>query len=180
MYTLSTQFSEFTRKPKTRKEISTYLMDVVDILCRQNSQIEDINRIFEKYDIQGFEDIKMETIDLLIGYANYILEDSVITAIEAYDFEALKRIFRIKEGEFLQYRSFELREILKKEFIRIYSDNFVDKKEDLETLNLQGLFNLSYDQFEEIKKGEVIQSLLKGANPKDLSISKIPKGFNML
>lgn len=50
----------------------------------------------------------------------------------------------------------------------------------METLNLQGLFNLSYDQFEEIKKGEVIQSLLKGANPKDLSISKIPKGFNML
>jgi len=37
---------------------------------------------------------------------------------------------------------------------------------------------LSYDEFEEIKKDEVINSLINGANPKDLDISKIPDGFN--
>jgi len=37
----------------------------------------------------------------------------------------------------------EMNEILKKEFIWIYSDNFVNQKEELLNLNLQSLFDLS-------------------------------------
>lgn len=180
MYTFSQRFSDYIKRPQTRKDIPTYLLDVVDILDAQNTQAKDIDLILGKHDIQGFDHIKVETIDLLLAYANHILEDSVITDEEAYDFAALKRTFRIKEGDFLQYRSFEIREILRKEYIRIYSDNFVDKKEDLEKVNLQALFDLSYDQFEEIKKDEVIHALLNGANPTDLSITKLPKGFKVV
>ena len=67
----------------------------------------------------------------------------------------------------------------KKEFIRIYSDNFVNQKEELLNLNPQSLFDLSYDKFEEIKEDEIIKSLIQGANPKDLDIAKLPKGFTL-
>jgi len=68
----------------------------------------------------------------------------------------------------------------KKEFIRIYSDNFVNQKEELLNLNPQSLFDLSYDKFEEIKEDEIIKSLIQGANPKDLDIAKLPKGFTLI
>ncbi len=77
----------------------------------------------------------------------------------------------------MKYKSFEVSEILKKEFIRIYSDNYVNDKEKLLNINLQALFNLGYDEFEELKKDEIIISLIQGANPKDLDITKLPKGF---
>ena len=67
----------------------------------------------------------------------------------------------------------------KKEFIRIYSDNFVNQKEELLNLNPQSLFDLSYDKFEEIIEDEIIKSLIQGANPKDLDIAKLPKGFTL-
>src|SRR5690606_13527875 len=103
----------------------------------------------------------------------------IISEDEMYDFTVLKRIFRIKEGDFLKFKNFEITEILKKEFIRIYSDNFVSKKEEMQNLNLQSLFDLSYDEFENIKRDEIILSLIQGANPKDLDIAKIPKGFKI-
>lgn len=80
--------------------------------------------------------------------AKHLLEVAdLISAPDAFDVQALKRIFRIREGEFLCYRVLDVWEILRKEFLRIYSDAFVDRKEELEKVNLQTLFDLSYDQF---------------------------------
>ncbi|MEJ5055821.1 hypothetical protein [Sphingobacterium sp. MYb382] len=179
MYTLSAHFSEYLNELKSKQGIAHYLQDIVDLLVVEGTVVQDIDKVLGRYAIQDFDTIKIESIDLLIDYANYILEDSVICDQEALDFEILKKVFRIREGEFLQHRSFQVNEILKKEFIRIYSDNFVDQKEELEKVNLQALFNLSYDQFEEIKQDEVIKALLHGANPEDLSIATIPKGFRV-
>ena len=61
--------------------------------------------------------------------------------------------------------------------MRIYSDNLIDGNEQLLNLNLQSLFDLSYDEFEHIKKDEVIFSMRQGADPKDLDIAKIPVEF---
>lgn len=179
MYTLSNDFSGYIQRPQTREQASARLLEVVDIMCQKDTKARDIDQSLAKYRNQDADRIKIESIDFMLGYAHYILEDSAITEMEAYDFSALKRVFRIKEGEFLQYRSFQVREILKKEFIRIYSDHFVDRKEELQKVNLQALFDLSYDQFEEMKKDEVINALLNGANPSDLDIAKLPKGFKL-
>lgn len=179
MYKLSDNYSNYIQRPQTREQISANLLEAVDLMCQEGTTATDIDQSLASYRSQDTHRIKMESIDFMLGYADYILEDSAISEKEAYDFAALKRIFRIKEGEFLQYRSFEVKEILKKEFIRIYSDHFVDRKEELEKVNLQALFDLSYDQFEEMKKDEVINALLNGANPSDLDIAKLPKQFKL-
>lgn len=179
MYTLSNSFSNYIRRPQIREHISPHLLETLDLMCQDGTTATDIDQSLASYRSQDTHHIKMESIDFMLGYADHILEDGAISEKEAYDFTALKRIFRIKEGEFLQYRSFEIREILIKEFIRIYSDHFVDRKEELEKVNLQALFDLSYDQFEEIKQNQVINALLNGANPSDLDITRLPKGFKL-
>lgn len=61
----------------------------------------------------------------------------------------------------------------------MYSDNFIDAKEAITKVNLQIMFDLSYDEFESLKEDEVITALINGANPKDLDISTLPKGFRI-
>lgn len=179
MFTLSKNFSRFLQKPAIRTETAKHLLEVADLIAVPGTEMKDIENTLKHYRIDSIDHVKIESIDLLISYAHFILEDSVITETEAYDFEALKRIFRIREGEFLRYRGLDVREILRKEFLRIYSDAFVDRKEEIEKVNLQALFDLSYDQFQDIMKDDVIAALLNGAHPQDLDIAVLPKGFRM-
>jgi len=179
MFKLSENFSRFLQKQEIRTETAKHLLEVADLIAVPGAEIKQVENTLKHYRIDSIDHIKIESIDLLISYAHYILEDGVITETEAYDFEALKRIFRIREGEFLRYRGLDVREILQKEFLRIYSDAFVDRKEELEKVNLQALFDLSYDQFQDIKKDTVISALLDGAHPRDLDIAVLPKGFRV-
>lgn len=78
----------------------------------------------------------------------------------------------------MKFKSFETTEILKKEFKKIYSDAYVNQREELLNCNLQFLFDLSYDEFEELKKDEIIYALSKGSNPLNLDITKIPNNDN--
>jgi len=176
MYAFSTSFPDFIEAQKS-ENANEYFWKILESL-KNGFDYDTFKSILAQYKIQKIEDIKLESLELLISYANFILTDNIISESEIQDFTFLKRIFKIKEGDFMKYKKFEITEILKKEFIRIYSDNFIDEKEQLLNLNLQSLFDLSYDEFEDFKKEEVIFSLLQGANPRDLDIAKIPKGFN--
>ena len=41
------------------------------------------------------------------------------------------------------------------------------------------MFDLSFDEYEKLKQDEVIAALIQGADPGDLDISKLPKGFRL-
>lgn len=175
MYKFSETISHFLKEKANEIENKFF----VDILSLSAIDVETIDSLLKKHNIHKVEDIKIESIELLLDYANFILRDNVISEDEFVDFEILKKIFKIKEGDFLTLRKNEVNEILQKEFIRIYSDDYVDEREHLLNLNLQFLFDLSYDEFESFKKDEVIFSLMNGANPKDLDIAKIPRNFKL-
>lgn len=176
MYTFSPSFSRFIVQREADNDSKEYICEILKLLD-DNFELNFLNSILKRYNIQKIEDIKLESLDLLISYVNFILRDNLISKNEIQDFSILKRVFRIKEGDFIKFKRFEVNEILKKEFMRIYSDNFIDENEQLLNLNLQSLFDLSYDEFEHIKKDEVIFSMRQGADPKDLDIARIPVEF---
>lgn len=178
MYTFSKYFSEFV-ETFILDNNSEYLNEILKSI-QNNFEYDSFELILKQKGIRNIEDIKLESLDLLISYANFILKDDIISGVEIQDFTFLKRIFKIREGDFVKNKNFEINEVLKKEFIRIYSDNHISEKETLLQLNLQSLFDLSYDEFEHLKKDEIINSLLQGANPRDLDITKIPKKLNII
>ena len=139
---------------------------------------DSFSSILTKLEINTIEDFKYDSLDLLIAFSNFILMDDEISESEIQDYTFLKKILKIKEGDFVKYKNFEINEILKREFLKIYADNFVDEKELILNVNLQSLFDLSYDDFEKIKKDEIMTSLILGADPKDLDITKLPKGYD--
>ena len=89
----------------------------------------------------------------------------------------LKRFFKIKEGDFYQYRIKEIKAIITQQLESMYSDGIVDSAEALNKANLQGLFDLSYDQFLQFTEEGIKQALKLGADITDLDTVKYPKGY---
>lgn len=174
MYKLSNQFSKFIQYYSTTEYPSKYIIEIANSIIENNFSLNFFNIILKKHTISNIKDKKNESLDFLLSYANFILIDNIILENEIKDFQILKIILKISEGDFMKFKPFETTEILKKEFKNIYSDATVNPSEVLLNCNLQFLFDLSYDEFEELKKDDIIQALLNGANPLNLDITKIP------
>lgn len=179
MFSFSPAFSKFAEAIEGSSHFKNYIKEFLEVL-NSNFEWSHFERILKEYSIEKIEDVKLKVLDVLMSYANFNLSDSLVTADEIQDFTILKKVFRIKEGDFMRFKKFEAYEILKREIIGIYSGHFVGDKEKLMNLHFQSMFDLSYDEFEELKKEEVIFSLMHGAYPQDLDISKIPREFKGL
>ncbi|MHC5202142.1 hypothetical protein [Myroides sp. LJL119] len=173
MYNLSDNFKAFTNASITENKC---ISDILQLILEPEIKMETLMAYIKAHSY-NLQQSKKDVLEYLLQYCYYTLKDDWITTSELNDFIALKRIFLIKEGDFLKYKSFQVREILKQQFFRMYSDKYIDSKEAITQVNLQIMFDLSYDEFEKFKEQEVIQALIKGADPTNLDISKLPRGF---
>lgn len=175
MYKLSSNFKTFSGQGPVQKKSGTAMKAIIELLNNGWSAPTDLKQIIDEYCMGEIKNLKVESLTFLIDYARFILQDHYINEEEYTDFIALKRIFKIGEGDFLQFKQLEVKEIVSGQMRKIYADHFVDKKEAIEKVNLQSLFDLSYEQFEMIKKDEVLSALSKGADPLDLDIATRPQ-----
>lgn len=127
-----------------------------------------IQQILLEHKLEGVEDIKADLLDLVLLYINLVLNDHTISGKEYLNCKQLKILFKIKEGEFYHQRHEEIKAVIYKQLERIYRDNKIDDEEAIHKINLQGLFDLSYDQFLEFNEREIRIALEKGADIKDL------------
>lgn len=157
------------------KSFSDYIIDIAELIYNNELDRENIQKVLDEQKIKKIEDIKEELLDLLIVYINLILNDHIISDNEKFNVELLKKYFKIKEGDFHKYRFQEVEDILHRQFEIIYLDNDIDVQEAIHNVELQGLFNLSYDQFDEFKEKEIRRALNQGANISNLDTAKFPK-----
>lgn len=176
MIRLSAVFTEWFERIKADNTVASSIKEIIEVIFSEENLPVKMEEIRSTYDLA---DLKLHSLDFLILYANELLSDHYISEDELNDFSFLKTVLKIGEGDFIRYRSFEVQEILKQQFIRMYADNFIDEKEAIESVNLQALFDLGYDEFEKIKEDEIISALLNGAKPEDLDISSLPKSFEI-
>jgi hypothetical protein len=91
-----------------------------------------------------------------------------LTRKEIINTRLLEKLFKTRESlqsDFYRYRKYCIKEILYKQFKRIYrNDDRIDKDEALYKLDLQDLFGFGYDQFLEFANDEDILALERGAN----------------
>lgn len=134
-----------------------------------------LQQILSDNGLDGTEDMKLGLIDLLLLYINLVLNDHIITHKEYLNCKQLKILFKVREGDFYKLRYEELKEVIYKQLERIYrDDNKIDEEEAIHKVNLQGLFDLSYDQFLEFNEREIRIALEKGADIKDLDTVRYP------
>lgn len=162
------------------ESFSDYISDIAELIYNNELSREHLERTFWEHKISSVEDIKEELLDLLIVYINLILNDHIISEKEKSNIELLKLYFKIKEGDFYNNRYFEVEDILHRQFERLYFDNVINKEEALHNVDLQDLFDLSYDQFDEFKEKEVQKALENGADITDLDTAKYPEAFKTI
>ncbi|MBR7030488.1 MAG: hypothetical protein IKI06_04545 [Prevotella sp.] len=123
-------------------------------------------------------DIKSETLQVIIDYANICLEDDILTEQEMRNIQLLKLFLRVKEGDFIDYgKEPEITEILTWQLRKMYNDDVIDKEEALMKNDLQSLFDLSYDQFLDIVNEVAQESLDRGADIKNLDTVIVPNKY---
>lgn len=132
-----------------------------------------LQEVLTKNSIDEIEDIKQDLLDILIIYINLVLNDNLISNNEKHNVEILKKYFRIKEGDFYRLRLPEIEDIINRQFERIYEDKDVSKQEAMHSVELQSLFNLSYDQFAQLKENEIRRALDQGAHISNLDTIKL-------
>lgn len=134
-----------------------------------------LQQILTDNNLKGADDTKSDLIDLVLLYINLVLNDHVISSREYLNCKQLKLLFKIKEGDFYKHRYEEIKEVIYKQLERIYrDDNKISGEEALYKINLQGLFDLSYDQFLDFNEREIRIALEKGADIKDLDTVRYP------
>lgn len=157
------------------RSLSGYILDIAYLIHNNDLNQENINKVLEEHKIRRIKDIKEELLDLLVVYINLILNDQIISDKEKYNVKFLKRYFKIDEGDFYKYRYQEVEDILIRQFQGIYLDNEVSKEEAMHSVELQGLFDLSYDQFDSFKESEIRRVLNQGIEISKLDTAKFPK-----
>ncbi|MGC1631136.1 MAG: HNH endonuclease [Gelidibacter sp.] len=157
------------------KTFSKYISAIAEMIYKGSLNSENLNTIVNEYKIENVRNINEELLDLILVYINLVLNDHVISDNERKNIELLKIYFKIKEGDFIQKRHSEVEDVLQRQFERQYADNKIDQLESLHSVDLQQIFDLSYDQFDQFKEREIINALARGADITKLDTTKYPK-----
>lgn len=117
---------------------------------------------------------KEESLDVALQFAKRCLDDDALSDDEIKGMNMLKRLLYIEEGDFYKYgKRDDVEGIIAAQLYKVYDDNFVSYAEAVHKVELQGLFNLSYEQFEEIVQEIAELALRRGADFVDLDTYSI-------
>jgi hypothetical protein len=147
----------------SKQNRSNYIHEIVYLVIESKLNRKNIQIVLSKYSIKDIGIIKNELLDVLIEYSNIVLRDNVLSETEKTNFEFLKLYFGIKEGDFYKNKRLEIKNILNKQFEKLYDDNFITHLEAEHNFILQEMFDLNYDQFDILKEDIIIKAIEKGA-----------------
>jgi hypothetical protein len=91
------------------------------------------------------QELKHELLDVLLFFIEQCLDDHSLSDDEQIALDHLKRLFRVREGDFYTLRRDAIADMFRGEISRILEDGKVDRLEALHQVSLQRAFDLSYD-----------------------------------
>lgn len=129
----------------------------------------ELDKLLKSKNIRRISDMKEYTLDVILDYAEMALADNILTNEEIKNMRMLKLFFNIQERDFEKNGKMNrVNAILMEQLERLYADNFIDKEEMLHKTELQGLFDLNYDEYCQIVNKVAKEAMKRGANIKDL------------
>ena len=80
----------------------------------------------------------------------------------------LKRLLYIEEGDFYKYgKKDDVQGIIASQLFKLYDDDYISYTEVLHKVELRGLFNLSYEEFEDVVRDIARDAIDRGADFKN-------------
>lgn len=141
--------------------------DIAEEISLGQLTSESLTLILKEYNT-NVNKIKDQVLNMILSYTSIILKDNWITEFEAATVKFLKRFFHIEEGDFYNKRYIAVEDVLSKQFEYMYLNNKIDSNEALLKVELQSVFDLSYDQFLQLSKRAVLKAIERGADVMEL------------
>lgn len=121
---------------------------IVTLLTRGELTEDSFAEVLETFGAAGEPWLRPQLLDLVLGYIQASLADGArLTAVNEADVRELRRIFDIRDREFMELRSAELAAILNQQREVIVKDGVIDGDEELYGVELQAVFGVGYDDF---------------------------------
>ncbi len=148
---MKTTIQETAQELIARKEYPEVIKAALQLIVDGQMNSLALDKVLAEKGIRRITDIKEKTLDVLLDYADIILEDDVLTPEELTNLKMLKLFFRIEEGDFQKNNKFNrVQTIIIKQLEKLYADNILDEQEALHQSDLQGVFGLGFDEYEKI------------------------------
>ncbi len=148
---MKTTIQETAQELITRKEYPEVIKAALQLIIDEQMNSLALDKVLADKGIRRITDIKEKTLDVLLDYADIILEDDILTSDELRNLKMLKLFFRIEEGDFQKNNKFaRVESIIVRQLEKLYADNIIDEQEALHQSELQGVFGLGYDEYTNI------------------------------
>ena len=145
---MKTKIQETASELIARKEYPEVIKDVLQLIVDGQMNSIALDKVLAERGIRRITDIKEKTLDVVLDYADMILEDDILTPEELQNMKMLKLFFRVEERDFEKNKKFKRVEaIITRQLEKLYADNILDEQEALHQSDLQGVFGLGYDEY---------------------------------
>ena len=148
---MKTTIQEAAHELIARKEYPEVIKAALQLI--ENNQMSSLalDKVLAESGIRRITDIKEKTLDVLLDYADIILEDDSLSQEELRNLKMLKLFFRIEEGDFQKNNKFpRVEAIIVRQLEKLYADNILEYQEELHQSDLQGVFGLGHDEYMKI------------------------------
>jgi len=153
----------------TNLDLSGYLKKVSNEITNKTISRKFIDDLLKNENINQ-SIAKVAFLHLVFAYIEVALEDNILTTTEKENIKFLKLLFRIQPGDFYLHNKKDIESTLTLQFSKMYEDKYVTNEEALLKVDLQEIFDLSYDEMNSYAKIEATFSVKNGADPKNLDI----------
>lgn len=148
---MKTTIQETAQELITRKDYPEVIKAALQLIIDEQMNSLALDKVLADKGIRRITYIKEKTLDVLLDYADIILEDDILTSDELRNLKMLKLFFRIEEGDFQKNNKFaRVESIIVRQLEKLYADNIIDEQEALHQSELQGVFGLGYDEYTNI------------------------------
>ncbi len=162
---LSTSFLSI----KSKLSLTEYLQQVCSSIIDKTITKKAVEEILKTNGI-NYSLAKVDFLHLIFEYIKITLEDDILTATEKENIKFLKILFQIHPGDFYFHNKKEIEATISSQLSRIYQDNYINDEEALLKVDLQEIFDLSFDEMNDYSKVEASISIQKGTDPKHLDV----------
>ena len=150
-------------------ELPEYLKEICLQVRTKSMSREKIDEVLFNYNI-NVSVAKVDFLYLIVEYIRRSLEDNILTQTEKTGIQLLKKLFKIQHGDFYYHNKEQIEQIITYQLSKIYNDNVVSKEEALLKVDLQEVFDLSFDQINEYSKKYAAILIREGVDPVSLDV----------
>jgi hypothetical protein len=145
------------------------IKDVISKISEGNITISVVEKSRLDFDT-NYSIAKVDFLHFIFEYIRIALKDDILSTEEKEVIGFFKRIFKIIPGDFIFHTKNQVENVIKYQLSKMYDDNYITPEESLLKIDLQELFDLSFDQMNEYSKSEATVSLKQGADIEDLDV----------